>query len=144
MGVSGQLLAPAALLHPGKGPPVPIVQKAGWAPEPVWTQRLEEKSLSRRAYSSPWWWRQYAPLKRRSTSMWLYGATSQKTLNFILAAVRTWSLTKQGLFATNTRSKYRQLQVFMSQSIGVLFVYVLYIILHNRNTWKVNNGSCSL
>jgi hypothetical protein len=36
--------APAALLPPGKGPPVPIVQEAGWAPEPVWTQRLEEKS----------------------------------------------------------------------------------------------------
>jgi hypothetical protein len=25
---------------PGKGPPLPIVQEAGWAPEPVWTQRL--------------------------------------------------------------------------------------------------------
>jgi hypothetical protein len=31
---------------PGKGPPVPIVQEAGWAPEPVWTQRLEEKSFA--------------------------------------------------------------------------------------------------
>jgi hypothetical protein len=31
-------------LPPKKGPPVPIVQEAGWAPEPVWTQRLEEKS----------------------------------------------------------------------------------------------------
>jgi hypothetical protein len=45
MGVSGQRHAPAALLPPGKGPPVPIVQEAGWAPEPVWTQRIEEKSL---------------------------------------------------------------------------------------------------
>jgi hypothetical protein len=27
----------------GKGPPLPIVQAAEWAPEPVWTQRLEEK-----------------------------------------------------------------------------------------------------
>jgi hypothetical protein len=44
MGVSGQRHAPAALLPPGKGPPVPIVQEAGLAPEPVWTQRLEEKS----------------------------------------------------------------------------------------------------
>jgi hypothetical protein len=43
--VSGQHHAPAALLPPGKGPPVPIVQEAGWAPEPVWTQRLEEKIL---------------------------------------------------------------------------------------------------
>jgi hypothetical protein len=33
-------------LAPGKGPPVPIVQEAGWAPEPVWTQRLEEKSFA--------------------------------------------------------------------------------------------------
>jgi hypothetical protein len=30
-------------LSPRKGPPVPIVQEAGWAPEPVWTQRLDEK-----------------------------------------------------------------------------------------------------
>jgi hypothetical protein len=46
MGVSGQRHAPAALLPPGKGPTVPIVQEAGWAPEPVWTQRLEEKSFA--------------------------------------------------------------------------------------------------
>jgi hypothetical protein len=45
MGVSGQRHVPAALLPPGKGPPVPIVQEAGWAPEPVWTQRFEEKSF---------------------------------------------------------------------------------------------------
>jgi hypothetical protein len=42
-GVSGQHHAPAELYPPGKGPPVPIVQEARWAPEPVWTQRLEEK-----------------------------------------------------------------------------------------------------
>jgi hypothetical protein len=33
-------------LAPGKGPPVPIVQEAVWAPEPVWTQRLQEKSFA--------------------------------------------------------------------------------------------------
>jgi hypothetical protein len=44
MGVSGQRHAPAALLPPGKGPPVPIIQEAGWASEPVWTQKLEEKA----------------------------------------------------------------------------------------------------
>jgi hypothetical protein len=32
-------------LAPGKGPPVPIVQEAGWAPELVWTQRIEKKSF---------------------------------------------------------------------------------------------------
>jgi hypothetical protein len=36
---------PGRALPPGKGPPVSIVQEAGWAPEPVWTQRLEEKSF---------------------------------------------------------------------------------------------------
>jgi hypothetical protein len=34
---------PGRALPPGKGPLVPIIQEAGWAPEPVWTQRLEEK-----------------------------------------------------------------------------------------------------
>jgi hypothetical protein len=42
--------------------------------------------------SSPWWWRQHVPLKRRSTII-LHGSTSQKTnLNLILAAARTWNL----------------------------------------------------
>jgi hypothetical protein len=36
---------PGHALPLGKGPPVPIVQEAGWVPEPVWTQRLEEKSF---------------------------------------------------------------------------------------------------
>jgi hypothetical protein len=43
-GVSGQRHALAALYPQGKEPLVPIVQEAGWAPELVWTQRLEEKS----------------------------------------------------------------------------------------------------
>jgi hypothetical protein len=34
---------PGRVLPLMKGPPVPILQEAGWAPEPVWTQRLEEK-----------------------------------------------------------------------------------------------------
>jgi hypothetical protein len=36
MEVSGQLYAPAAL-PPGREPPVPIVWKAGWGSELVWT-----------------------------------------------------------------------------------------------------------
>jgi hypothetical protein len=34
---------PGRPLFPGKEPPVPIVQEAGWAAEPVWTERLVEK-----------------------------------------------------------------------------------------------------
>jgi hypothetical protein len=44
-GVSGRH-APAALLPPGKGPPVPIGQEFGLVPEPVWTQRLKEKTFA--------------------------------------------------------------------------------------------------
>jgi hypothetical protein len=36
---------PGRTLALGKGPPVPIVQEAGWAPKSVWTRRLEEKSF---------------------------------------------------------------------------------------------------
>jgi hypothetical protein len=35
--------SPGRALPPEEGPPVPIVQEVRWAPEPVWTQRLEEK-----------------------------------------------------------------------------------------------------
>jgi hypothetical protein len=35
---------PGRALPPGKEPLVPIGQEAGWAPEPVWTQRLQENS----------------------------------------------------------------------------------------------------
>jgi hypothetical protein len=33
-------------LPPGKAPAAPSVQEAGWASEPVWTYRLEEKSYA--------------------------------------------------------------------------------------------------
>jgi hypothetical protein len=42
-GVSGQRHTSAALYRRGKGPPVPIGQEAGQAPELVWTQRLGDK-----------------------------------------------------------------------------------------------------
>jgi hypothetical protein len=38
---------PGRALPPGKGPPVPIVQKAGWSPEAVWTQRKNPLCLCR-------------------------------------------------------------------------------------------------
>jgi hypothetical protein len=44
----GEWLAPrpSRALPLGKGPMGPIGQEAGWAPELVWTQRLEENPLA--------------------------------------------------------------------------------------------------
>jgi hypothetical protein len=44
MGVSSQHHALAALYTWGNNPRVPTGQEAGWASEPVWMHRLEEKS----------------------------------------------------------------------------------------------------
>jgi hypothetical protein len=51
--VSGQLHVPAAL-PPGKKPPVPVGQVAGWGPAPVWTTwRRENSWLYRDSNSDP-------------------------------------------------------------------------------------------
>jgi hypothetical protein len=47
---------PGRALPPGKGPPVPIGQEAGWAPEPVWTQRIDEKSFAPAGDRTPIAW----------------------------------------------------------------------------------------
>jgi hypothetical protein len=39
-------ITPRPRFSPGKETPKPIVQEAGWAPEPVWMQRIEEKSCA--------------------------------------------------------------------------------------------------
>jgi hypothetical protein len=36
-------VTPRLRFCPGQRTPVPIVQETGWAPEPVWTHRLEIK-----------------------------------------------------------------------------------------------------
>jgi hypothetical protein len=51
-GVRGQSHAPAELYPRGKDSTVPIGQEAGWSPDPVWTQRLEEKTLCLRRSSN--------------------------------------------------------------------------------------------
>jgi hypothetical protein len=93
----------------GKGPPVPIEQEAGWAPELVWTQRLEEKSSASvrdqslvvqsvvRYYTD---WATVAPLAqvldnniltRVLRSIW-YASTSYNLLLWLLVALLPLSL----------------------------------------------------
>jgi hypothetical protein len=44
---------PGSALPPGKGPLVPTGYEAGWVPEPVWTQGLEEKSSAPAGIRTP-------------------------------------------------------------------------------------------
>jgi hypothetical protein len=60
--------------------------------------RRRENLKSHMCQNFQGWWRQYAPLKRRSTII-LHGSTSQKAiLNIILAAARTSNLTCARIF----------------------------------------------
>jgi hypothetical protein len=51
----GELSAsrPGHALPPGKRPPAPTGQKAGWALELVWTQKIEEKPFASAGDRSP-------------------------------------------------------------------------------------------
>jgi hypothetical protein len=59
------------------------------------TEHLQRTAFIRPVnYSPPWWWRQYAPLKRWSTPTRLNGIISRKANIFILAAMRKLYLTQ--------------------------------------------------
>jgi hypothetical protein len=63
----------------------------------IWKEGLKELSKYEEGCllePSGRWWRQKAVLKRRSLSIRLHGATSQRTAFFILVAMRTWNLSK--------------------------------------------------
>jgi hypothetical protein len=100
--VSGQRHVPVAL-YPGKGPPVPTVQKAGLAPEPVWTQvrgeilwplpGIEPQSAGLLARSQTLYWLSY-PAHRATralpiTYLQAYDHHTRNTLRSFEHSVRT-------------------------------------------------------
>jgi hypothetical protein len=70
--------------------------------------------------SSPWWWRQHAPLKRRSTFNEEHGSTSQKILSFNLTSDKR-------LFAP----------IFLSPIQMVLPGAVLCFVLLHHRAWVI-------
>jgi hypothetical protein len=46
-------ITPPPSLPPRKGPTVSIVHETGWAPEPVWSQKLEQKSSASVGVQTP-------------------------------------------------------------------------------------------
>jgi hypothetical protein len=68
-----------------------------WKPSGIQHCVTEADQCFRGAYclshnGDEWWWRQYAPLKHKSTSTRLHGVISLTTAILTLAAVRTWDL----------------------------------------------------
>jgi hypothetical protein len=58
-----------------------------------------------------WWWRQFTPLKHRSTPTRLHGGITRKALIFIVASVRTWNLTfRIYLVQIHTHTHYKPIQ----------------------------------
>jgi hypothetical protein len=87
---------PGCALAPGKEPPVPIVHEVGWSPEPVWTQRLEEKSF--RLWRGSILDRPVVQPVARHYTDWATRFTKQKwhiTYNIVLIKIYTFTRFKQ-------------------------------------------------
>jgi hypothetical protein len=80
----------------------------------------------------PWWWRQYIPLKRRSTII-LHGSTSQKTILNILTGNHTTDSSCPNFVSLHrTRQRCTFCLVFKSSSmnfVGCLEFKYAYILL---------------
>jgi hypothetical protein len=74
---------PGRALPPGKEPPVPTVQEAGWAPEPVWTQWLEGNSSACRG-SNPG-----RPVRSQSLER---KCSKEKTEHTVASHVALWNV----------------------------------------------------
>jgi hypothetical protein len=84
------------------------------------------------------WWRQYAPLKRRSTII-LHGSITQKTaLNIILAAVRTWNLTFIKVSCVVTDVTYEIIWSNLSD-YGMVYNYTAWIqlLVYSLTFWLI-------
>jgi hypothetical protein len=80
---------PGRALAQGKGLPVPIVQEAGWAPEPVWTQvrgkilcRCRGSNPDRPVRSQTLYWLRYPGSHAQTVPLWI-------ALNYVLAPIYT-------------------------------------------------------
>lgn len=74
---------------------------------------------------SPGWWSSLAPLKCQSISIRPHVATSQTTVIFVLAAVRTWNL-KSHTAAVNTPSQSNQILSQLNPIRNIAyFVYLI-------------------
>jgi hypothetical protein len=85
---------------------------------------------------SPWWWRQTL-LKRRSFSTRLHGRTSQNTVIFILAAVRTWKIRLSFVLFTKYDLSYQ----IKEDRIGGARIYICRWQMYSRLKLKILKGT---
>jgi hypothetical protein len=87
--------------------------------------------------SGPWWWKLYAPLKRRYICTRPHDTTSLKTAIFILAAVRTWNLTLFEVFIVWILTKYNE-NNFRSSNCSVKKFTELFWICNDKFYGTIN------
>jgi hypothetical protein len=151
-------VTPRPRFTPEKGPPVPIVQEAGWAPEPVWTQRLEEisslpppgiepRSLGRPAHSQTLYCLSYPAHRNNVTVSCLYWCQGSTRVSIILTTTFMAKRTeRRNLVIENTVTNAR---VALSRPLSVASITdsPAIVNIQHRNYWNARKPfveqSCS-
>jgi hypothetical protein len=87
--------------------------------------------LSHSAYSWPWWWKWYAPLKRRYTSTTIHGAVFQKAVTFLILPLYLPTSLFVPVFMTNNLHAFltTPIRVTHSSQVNVIDLVSLVILL---------------
>jgi hypothetical protein len=96
---------PGRALPPGKEPLVPNGEEAGWAPEPVWTHGLEEKSA-----------RRGSNLNRPARSQTLYCLSYRGSFHSFMVKVKQFTKTD---IAQNYRILHRVVQCLSQHKLKI-------------------------
>jgi hypothetical protein len=106
-------ITPRPRLPPGKGPPVPFGQEVGWAPEPVWIHRIEEKS--------------FLPLPRMNPDR----PVVQPVVRHYTARTNLAPVKAGGSYNYHSALTYSYIRTMLSEPIQILYVKcVTHIYLH--------------
>jgi hypothetical protein len=108
---------PGRALPLEKGPPVSIVQEAGWAPEPVWTQRLEEKILclcrgpnpGRPVRSQTLYWLSYPDSQRRPKHHDIQNKINERVITTKLKSIYNVLIAKTATTSFEDMEKFKYL-----------------------------------
>jgi hypothetical protein len=120
--------------RPGRAlPPVPIGQEAGWAQEPVWTLRIEEKSFAPVVLK-------YVPLITYSGvlfTMELYCTPKFNTQLLITISSTTNTMGASSLLISQNTTNSSSIEVSLDNKTRYYGNYCLFTLLHDNGTKAV-------